>query len=211
MSYCSNCGTKLNDGDKFCHECGKQIMNKEVDSNLKRKKEYIGKVLKCSNCGAMVTESTVVCSECGFQITGKEAVSSVKTFAEELMKIESKRKGGILNMLTNSSNLVDNQKLNLIRNFPIPNTIDDIKEFIFLASVNIDVKLSKQGMMSKISNAFNSDDKETKMQKTISDAWVAKLQQAYNKALLMFPEDATFESIQQVYLDKLRELKIKEK
>lgn len=49
------------------------------------------------------------------------------------------------------------------------------------------------------------------MQKTISDAWVAKLQQAYNKALVLFPEDPTFDSIQQVYLDKLRELRIKEK
>ncbi len=47
------------------------------------------------------------------------------------MEIESKRKGGIFNVLTKSSDIVDNRKLNLIRNYPIPNTIDDIKEFIF--------------------------------------------------------------------------------
>lgn len=75
----------------------------------------------------------------------------------------------------------------------------------------LDVKLSRQSVGSKIAHAWNSSDKEMKMQKTISDAWVAKLQQAYNKALVLFPEDPTFDSIQQVYLDKLRELRIKEK
>lgn len=78
MPYCSNCGAKLNDGDKFCHDCGKQVNGEVTNSNSNRKEEYIGKVLKCPNCGAVITESTMVCSECGFQITGKEAISSEK-------------------------------------------------------------------------------------------------------------------------------------
>ena len=68
----------------------------------------------------MITESTIVCPECGFEITGREAVSSVKRFEEELMKLESKRSGGLLNKITRSSDAIDNQKLTLIKTIPFP-------------------------------------------------------------------------------------------
>lgn len=209
MAFCVNCGEKLVAGAKFCHSCGTPVGGISSVNNNIRKEEYAGKIFKCPNCGAVITESTVICPECGTQITGREAVSSVKKFEEKLMEIESKRKGGIIDALTKSSNVVDNQKLNLIKSFPIPNTVTDINEFIFLAIANIDVKLSKQSVGSKFSSALNSNDKNLKMQKNISDAWVLKMQQAYQKALVSFQNDPTFEGMQKVYLDKLKELKIK--
>lgn len=208
MIFCVNCGEKLVEDAKFCHSCGTAV-NASISGSTKRREEFIGKILKCPNCGAQIAESSVVCPECGIQITGKEAVSSVKKFKDQLMEIESKRKRGILETLTKSSNVVDSQKLTLIRSFPIPNTIDDINEFIFLAIANIDVKLSKQSMGNKFSSAMNSNDKNFKMQKTISDAWVSKMQQAYQKALISFPDNPIFEKIQSVYFEKLEELKIK--
>lgn len=165
MAFCVNCGEELVDGARFCHSCGTPVGVGISTNSNQRKEEFVGKVFKCPNCGAVITESTIICPECGIQITGRDAVSSVKKFEEQLMKIESKRKGGILDVLTKTSSVVDNQKLNLIRNFPIPNTIDDINEFIFLAIANIDVKLSKQSMGSKFSNAMNSNDKSLAMQK----------------------------------------------
>lgn len=209
MPYCSSCGAKLNREDRFCHECGKPVNNVVQNQNSGRNEEYVGKVFKCPSCGGIITESTIVCPECGFEITGRDAVSSVKDFEKQLMEIESKRKGGIFNVLTKSSDIVDNRKLNLIRNYPIPNTIDDIKEFIFLAIANIDVKLSKQSIGSKFSNAMNSNDKNRQMQKQLSDAWVAKMQQAYQKAQVSFSDHPVFQSIQTVYFEKLKELKMK--
>jgi hypothetical protein len=40
MSFCSKCGSKLNDGDKFCFDCGDAVSN---NANL-RKVEYDGEV-----------------------------------------------------------------------------------------------------------------------------------------------------------------------
>ena len=47
---------------------------------------------------------------------------------------------------------VDKQKLALIQNFPIPNTVDDILEFMLLAVSNIDVNLSKKAWNNRSSN-----------------------------------------------------------
>ena len=50
-----------------------------------------------------------------------------------------------------SANKADIQKLSLIRNFPIPNSIGDVLEFMMLAIANIDVKLSTlQGILQII-------------------------------------------------------------
>lgn len=210
MAFCVNCGEKLIDGSKFCHMCGTPVGG-SVSPNSQRRDEFVGKILKCPSCGSVINESTVICPECGMQITGREAVSSVKKFADELMKIEATRKGGVLNLLTSSSNNIYNQKINLIKNFPIPNTIDDIKEFIFLAIANIDVKLSKNTLGAKFASMSHNNDltKTYKIDKDISDAWVAKMQQAYQKALSSFPNDPSFNSIQNVYLEKMKELNIK--
>lgn len=209
MKYCSYCGAQLNENSNFCHICGKPVSGTTNESKSARIEEYVGKVFKCPNCGAVITESTIICPECGFEITGREAVSSVKRFEEELMKLESKRSGGLLNKITRSSDAIDNQKLTLIKNFPIPNSVTDIKEFIFLSIANIDAKLSSQSMGSKFSKFMNSNDNDMMMAKKISDAWVAKMEQAYQKALVSFPNDPGFETLQNIYFDKLKELKIK--
>lgn len=209
MKYCSNCGAQLNDNSNFCHICGTPVNGAQVTKSTERKEEFVGKVFKCPNCGSVITESTVVCPECGFEITGREAVSSVKSFQEELMKLESKKSGGILNKITRSSDIIDNQILTLIKNYPIPNSVADIKEFIFLSIANIDVKLSSQSIGSKFSKIMNNNDKDMMMAKKISDAWVAKMEQAYQKALVSFPNDPDFETLQNIYFDKLKELKIK--
>ncbi len=91
---------------------------------------------------------------------------------------------------------------------PIPNTIDDILEFILLAVSNIDVTLSKKSWSNRSSNMqiFAME-----MPKVISDAWVAKMQQVYQKAEILFPDDPMFVKIKQIYTDKMVELKLLKK
>jgi len=226
--FCSNCGTKQNIGAKFCHGCGAAVGTvlqedkKETDtippipqttlqpSHSERQQEYIGKILKCPNCGAQITETTAICPNCGIQITGKVAVGSVQNFKEQLMNIESSRKkNGIGEMFGLSLDPADQKKLSLIRSFPIPNTVDDILEFMMLAIANIDVSLSKKTVFNQYQSSMKSVEMGTTMPRTLSDAWVAKMQQVYQKAEMLIPNDPAFSGIQKIYYEKMKELKIK--
>ena len=209
MAFCRECGVKLVDGANFCHMCGTSARSAPNQKNNQRHQEYVGKILKCPGCGAVITETTAICPSCGMHITGKSAVYSVQTFKEQLMSIESTRtKSSFMDVYTQSANPADTKKLELIRSFPIPNTVDDIQEFVLLVIASIDVKLSKQTAGSKFSSIMNSGNVNMTMQKTISDAWVSKLNQAYAKAQVQFPNDPTFSVIQRLYRDKMKELKI---
>lgn len=227
--YCSNCGNALNQGARFCHVCGNAIdevahsqslpMNNSSFSQSKqeygtnegiRSEEYVGKIYKCPHCGAAVTQTTALCPECGNKITGQDAVRSVKELSEKLMELEMNRKqGGIMQAFRFTANPTDKQKLALIQSFPIPNSIDDIQEFMLLAIANIDVSLSKRGFGKSLSAGSYYDGDPKVMARRISDAWVGKMQQAYQKAKVLFPNDVAFATIRQLYVDKMTELKIK--
>lgn len=220
-TFCSNCGTKLNEGARFCHGCGAAVgvaapqpqvqtsqSAKPETNRTERQQEFVGKVLKCPHCGGVINETTAICPECGIQITGKAAISSVQAFKEQLMAIESKRKkafGGVFGIY-GTADPADKQKLTLIRNFPIPNSIDDILEFMMLAIANIDVKLSKNTWAN---SGHSMEVLAIEMPKIISNAWVQKMEQCYKKAEIAFPNDPAFNGIQKMYFDKMKELKIK--
>lgn len=216
--FCSNCGKKLKKDVKFCYECGNQIsVNYNSDKNsteqspqAQREQEYSGKILKCPGCGANITETTAICPDCGMRIIGKSAVSSVQNFKEQLMEIESGRKRKIGGLFADFSPVskIDSRKLTLIKTFPVPNTVDDCLEFMLLAIANIDINLSKNTLTNRI-NSVNKTETGATIDKTISDAWVLKMQQIYKKAEILFPNDPAFEKIQKIYLEKMKELKIK--
>lgn len=230
--FCSYCGTKLVPGTRFCPGCGKPVgvetpqermtpppipqstqnLSNSSSEHSERSQGYAGVVLKCPNCGAPIGQTTVICPVCGYHITGRSAVSSVKRFSDELMQLESNRKTGFGQIL-GQANPVDVQKLSLIKSFPIPNTIDDIQEFVMLAIANIDTKLSKNSIANKYSGAMNTiyrtTNSNSNMPKLISDAWVAKLRQAYEKAKISFPDEPSFSGIKEIYIEKMHELKIK--
>jgi|LSQX01.3.fsa_nt_gb RNA polymerase subunit RPABC4/transcription elongation factor Spt4 len=226
-SFCVNCGTRLTVGTKFCPSCGTpvgetatatapSIAQKHTipttppSNSTQRQQEFAGHVLKCPNCGAVISQTTAICPECGIRIIGQAAVSSVQVFSEQLMMIEaSRKKAGISSMFGLTVDPADQRKLSLVRSFPIPNTVDDILEFMMLAVANIDVGLSKNTMMHKYQGSMKSAETSATMPKTISDAWVSKMQQVYQKAEVSFPNDLAFSSVKQIYADKMKELKIK--
>ncbi len=213
--FCVKCGRKLPVDAKFCSSCGEAVNGNnnsistipaQSNSNT-RQQEYVGTVYKCSNCGCVITKTTAICPECGMKITGQTSVNSVQEFKEQLMAIELNRSEFNVANFFQRVSPVDMQKLSLIKSFPIPNSIDDILEFMLLAVANIDVNLSKNTWGNKLSNG-GVETKET-IKKSLSDAWVLKMQQAYQKAEIMFPNDPLFKQIQKIYFDKMKELKIK--
>ena len=144
MSFCQNCGMKLDESAKFCPECGNPVGQKNMS---KRQQEFGGKIIKCPNCGETLSSFTSVCSACGYELRGADAAGTVKRFESELKQIEAGRKTekgtGIGKAFAkafgaNTTNTVDQQLANRISNFAVPNTQEDIFEFMILAASNID-------------------------------------------------------------------------
>lgn len=176
MAFCSNCGKKLNDGEKFCSECGNTI----IRDNARRKTVYDGEIHKCPSCGEVLGSFVTTCPTCGYEVRGARASESVHEFAIKLSQAET-----------------DMQRTSLVRNFPIPNTKEDIFEFIILASTNFD-GIEEDG------------ENETKR---LIDAWLVKVEQGYQKAKMTFPDDPDFNKIQEIYdrLNVKKNLKKREK
>lgn len=158
MPFCSNCGQQINDGAKFCPSCGTAVSNEKT--NNQRKTVFEGNIHKCPNCGEVLNSFTSNCPSCGHEIRGASNSAAVQEFAVKLASAESRQ-----------------EKIAIIRNFPIPNTKEDILEFMILASTNIGDNLEKD----------------------ISAAWQSKTEQAYQKAQIIFQDEKEFSRIQNIY------------
>ena len=159
MPYCTNCGCQITDNAKFCSNCGSAINSSKNDQS-ERKTVYEGNIHKCPNCGEVLQSFVANCPACGYELRGNMAADSVRKLYWEL------------NRTTTPA-----QKDLIIRSFPIPNSKEDILEFMIMASSNI----------------LGEDDRD------IYEAWLAKFEQAYQKAVLLFWADDDFTKIQQIY------------
>ncbi len=220
VKFCANCGARINEGAKFCQECGTPINAKIVktvtpppvsneqskpEQNTKRQQEYVGKLYKCPNCGNIVNPSDAVCGGCGFHLSGKKAMGSVTEFQQQLFQVEMTRQDKKKGFWSQPEVLdaTDKQIIALIKTYPIPNTIDDIVEFMHLAIANIDVVKSKK-------SKFNTDTWDGgSREREISNAWVGKMEQIYNKAELYFPNEPEFVHIKELYSEKMKALNLK--
>lgn len=132
--------------------------------------------------------------------------SSVKQLAKKLEQLESQRPPKKMSSIfaqtfSGGTQLqsIDEQKIDLIRNFPIPNTKEDVIEFIVYAAANVDLKV------------YGADSSRYQMldpaRRELSDAWLAKLEQADQKAELLLGNDPEYISVRNVYEKKLKEIK----
>ena len=87
MSFCQNCGKKLEDGAKFCPQCGTPVGN--TGSENIRKQEYVGKIKKCPSCGADVPSFNSKCTSCGHEFTETKIDNTVKEFFNKITELSS--------------------------------------------------------------------------------------------------------------------------
>lgn len=221
--FCSYCGTKLDPGAKFCKNCGEAIVHSQVDTDnagsykespperlTQRETVYEGYIHKCPNCGEVLESFVTNCPACGYEIRDTRAADSVREFTAKLAQIESQKtpvfeeKKSVMKMVfgrdfkeTDETERArrrfeeqkQQEKANLIINYPLPNTKEDILEFMLLVSSNIDTK-------------HDIDDIETK-------AWIAKLEQVYQKAALSIKNEADFAQIEEIYAKKQQQIEAK--
>lgn len=236
MVTCGKCGTTLVDGALFCHMCGAKLQNsytcKQCGQEVKVGSKFCGKcgtpvtntentvnqqnnTSHCPNCGALVGRLDVACPSCGTAITNRNIAMSVNVFATELARIEAERldsnsnekrglfgNGGTDYEQAYGSKYLD-KKISFIQSFPIPNTTEEIVEFILLAMANIDPTYgNKKYDNNRTATVGHYYYSEVKMANT----WIGKLEQAYNKAMLLFPDNPLFPKIQELYQKKMKEL-----
>ena len=190
MAYCSNCGHPLIDNAKFCSECGASV-NDTIRNN--RKAVFEGDVHKCPNCGEILNSFTVECPACGYELRNIKSSTAIREFSLKLEQIEASRGKGKRKLFGNGNaerENINKQRVNLIRNFSIPNTKEDVLEFMILAASNINLK---------------SEPSESEREEC--DAWKAKFEQAYQKAEYQFGEDAEFCRFKRIYEQKMNEIK----
>lgn len=182
MAFCESCGQKLNDGVKFCGNCGAETKGEREVKQPERKTVYTGEIQKCPNCGEVLDSFVSTCPSCGMEMRGVKAINSVEELSKQLRKIdEADVKKGFWNNLNNTLNgksvedIKREEKANIIRNFPVPNTREDIIEFMILASSNIQ------------NNGENVE------------AWQSKENQVYEKASLLFGNTTEFTRIKEMH------------
>ena len=165
MAFCTNCGQQVADGAKFCANCGTPVSQNVA--NTERKTVFDGEIHKCPHCGEVLKAFETVCPTCKFELRGAQGSSAVKDLAEKLENATSEK-----------------QRIIIIKNFPVPNTKEDIFEFMLLASSNFDAEY--------YTSHLDEDD--------ITDAWLAKIDLCYKKAQLMLSNNE-IQSFEKIYLE----------
>lgn len=184
--FCSKCGTNLPVDADYCPECGKKVNIGAVNSE--RIIEYRGKIVKCPNCGKPLNSFEMKCESCGYEIRCTTENSSIKLFEDNLRQLDNTRQvgkkstlGQMCDMYNLSADVTDVKLANHIKTFPIPNTKEDIMEFLILALSNINFAAYEFGS--------GLTPSEFTGRKLIDQAWISKFEQAYQKAKIAFPED----------------------
>lgn len=204
MGYCVNCGVLIVEGAKYCQKCGTPVSSRESGFDL-RTHEFAGKVYKCPNCGEILKSFETNCPSCGLELRGTKATNSVREFALKLEAIEAKREyenpRGLLNQALAYQHITktDAQKISLIKNFTVPNTKEDILEFMILATSNIDTTM------------YGSTNTPTAGAKALSQAWNSKMKQVYAKAKNSYGKESDFLRIQELYDSCYSEIKEEKK
>lgn len=148
------------------------------------KSEKFGDVRKCPACGAMVESLMTKCPECGHEFINIEANSTTKKLMQKIDEIQAESSTMMNAIKSDNEKVAQEQRYAVekqirgridqaIQNFPIPNTKEDLIEFLTLC----------------ISNSHSNN----------SDAWKNKLKQVIAKAKVMLPDDEDVQSILRQY------------
>lgn len=180
MSFCPNCGSKLVEDAAFCHSCG-AAASPRTHSFPAREMEFAGKIVKCPQCGDPVEPFETVCDACGFVFRDSPHSESMRRFADALSKL------GESTGFTDNPTLFKEKLTALIRGFVIPNNKQDIVEFFILAQTNI------------ASNNLCWSQSNSSVKREVAEAWLAKLNQAYSKAMISFTDQDERSYIESAY------------
>lgn len=163
--------------DARLFEMKKTMQSKNPSAVAAPKSNKFGDVKKCPVCGAIVQSFQTQCVECGYKFTNIEANSSIAKLLKMLDDVEVSRKEQttrerVLGTLGFGENKINIRKKEIIKNFPIPTTQEDILEFLSLAVPNA----------RKLGNFWTSNSNENIEHNEFVPVWKAKCEQIIMKA-----------------------------
>lgn len=207
MLYCKGCGHQLTEPSKFCPHCGLSVESVGAGAENQRSVVWEGVVHKCPQCGEPIKSFSGRCPVCGFEFRDRGAVRSVTELAAKIQYYENEkanatRRGFAKPLSVNDVNEICQQEASVIKAHPIPNNIEDIKEFVVYAATNID-----PDCYSPSSTRFNAQ-----ANRAVSDAWLIKCEQAVQKATLLLDnsgETAEMKALLSEAKEKIRRAKRK--
>lgn len=169
------------------------------------KSEKYGDVRKCPACGAIVPSMAAKCPECGYEFTNVEANSSTRLlmqkideiqaqYAELTANVDNKDESTIRTRGYQVKRQLNDRTAQLIQNFPIPNTREDLIEFLTLCIGN-----SKADSIM-----LDGND-------PVTPAWRKKLQQVIAKVKVALPNGQQAQELIEEYEGKRENSKKKGK
>ena len=155
-----------------------------------RKQEFVGIIKKCPNCGQILKSFQAKCPACGLELQEIDVSKGAIKFAEYYAKIEDEK-----------------QRIEWVKNFPVPNSREDLIEFALLANQQVCAHAKTSGEKWKSLSGAYSDFREEQHQlntwarmrgKVIDEkltdedffiAWKQKFDFVYKKAKISFADD----------------------
>jgi len=155
------------------------------------KSDKFGDVKKCPSCGSIAQSFQTKCSDCGHDFSNVGANVSIGKLFEMLNACENERKnegisigsalGGMFAKtygLGGGDKILEKKK-SIISGFPIPNTKDDILEFLSTAIPNAKQK----------GNMFTKKQPENLSHNDLAPTWFSKCEQIVMKAKFSMKDD----------------------
>ena len=159
----------------------------------------LGDVRKCPACGAILESFITRCPDCGHEINGAGVVSSFNALISKLEEFDrNDRTNPIIGVWTGGEAKRLQKKKQIIANFPIPTTREDLLEFL---SMGVPLAQTKGNFFMRRNQSSENYEHDQ-----LSSAWKSKLEQVLMKARISMKDDkATLAEIQHY----AQELKIK--
>ena len=136
------------------HDLAEDAKQEKIDQ---RKREAFGRV--CPNCGRQVPPMTLKC-ECGYEFTQQRTISSIQLLSEKLSNVTLTKaeereieEAASTDQIAKRETFIVNKKIDIISIFPVPNTKEDIIEFLSLAIAGANKKL---GFMDIKTNCYKA-------------------------------------------------------
>jgi predicted RNase H-like nuclease (RuvC/YqgF family) len=183
--------------DNIARERQEKQQKNEIERQEKQER-IAEEARKCPKCGQTLSGISAVCPLCGYEIKNAKTSSSIKELTKEINKLEQKR-NTIADTISTKvskrhSSPTDEKIASLISNFIVPNTKEDIFEFMILADGHMDAHfLAGKGRTTEVADI-------------VINAWANKFTQTYQKAKISFGEDNDFKKIQELYDNKMQEI-----